>query len=297
MSLLSLSSLLSLLSLKKRFMFHTIISPTLEMRKFPKGDAEVVSQALFSEEVHILEEEGEWAKIATTIDKYQGWARRKGIGSRTTTPYAERANYTLLSVNRLSAHLYGVPDTIYGPILTLPFESRLLCPDFTSDESRWLPVVLPDGNHAFVQRGDIVKGVTKLRIHELDRFSQRFLGLPYTWGGRSSFGYDCSGFVQMLYRQMGIFLPRDAKDQFLFPVLDECSPSSMKLGDLVFFGFSPDEIRHVGLSLGEGKFIHTSSVTENQPYLRISSLNDPAWNGKGHYPYLAGRCLTPLSLS
>lgn len=273
----------------RKIMFHTVVSPILEMRKSPQGDTEVVSQALFSEEIKILEEKGEWTKISTTIDNYEGWAKRAGIGSK-NAPYLEQENYTLLTTDRLSAHLYAVPDTVYGPMLTLPFESKLLCPNFI--DSRWLSVELPDGSQAFVQSGDVSIGNKQLKMPEIEAFSQRFLGLPYTWGGRSSFGYDCSGFVQMLYRQMGIFLPRDAKDQFLFSELTDCSLSSLNLGDLIFFGFAPDQIRHVGLSLGENRFIHTSAVTENQPYLRISSLNDPAWNGTGYYPFLAGkRCL------
>ncbi|MCH9717001.1 MAG: C40 family peptidase, partial [Gammaproteobacteria bacterium] len=48
---------------------------------------------------------------------------------------------------------------------------------------------------------------------EMIFLSQKFLGCPYTWGGRSSFGFDCSGFVQMLYKEMGICLPRDSGPQ------------------------------------------------------------------------------------
>lgn len=274
-------------------MFYTIIVPTLEMRQFPQSGSEVVSQALFSEEIKVLEEEGEWVKIKTAVDDYDGWVKREGICSR-TSPYTANDKQKLLMVNRLSAHLYDHPDTIYGPVLTLPFESRLLCPNFIEDDSRWLSVELPDAHTLYIQRGDIAIDVPKLNINEISAFSQLFLGLPYTWGGRSSFGYDCSGFVQMLYRQMGIFLPRDAKDQFVFSGFNDSPVTALELGDLVFFGFSKDQIKHVGLSLDEGRFIHTSSVTENKPYLRISHINDPAWNSTGYYPFLAARKVKKL---
>jgi gamma-D-glutamyl-L-lysine dipeptidyl-peptidase len=264
-------------------MFHIIIDPTVEMRKDPQSNSEVVSQALFSEEITILEEKGNWVKIATAIDGYEGWAKKQGIHSR-NTPYSGN-----VSVNRLAAHVYGTADTIYGPILTLPFESRLLCLNVADDDSRWLTVELPDGRQAFIQRGDVSQEIAKLEIAETPAFSHRFLGLPYTWGGRSSFGYDCSGFVQMLYRQMGILLPRDAKDQYLFSRFEDCPVSDLTLGDLIFFGFSPHQIKHVGFFLGEGRFIHTSASTENQPYLRVSSIHDPAWNGYGHYPFFNGK--------
>lgn len=269
-------------------MFHTIIVPTLEMRKFPQSNSEVVSQAVFSEEIDILETERGWARIKTLVDGYTGWAKREGIGSR-TTPYLESDKHQLLMVNRLSAHLYSCPDTIYGPVLTLPFESRLIGLDFINDNSRWLQVELPDARKLHIQRGDVEIGIPKFDINGICTFSQSFLGLPYTWGGRSSFGYDCSGFVQMLYRQMGIFLPRDSKDQFVHSDFEDCPVAKLELGDLIFFGFSKDQISHVGLSLGEGKFIHTSSVTENKPFLRISHISDPAWSGAGYYPFSAGR--------
>jgi Cell wall-associated hydrolases (invasion-associated proteins) len=66
--------------------------------------------------------------------------------------------------------------------------------------------------------------------------SKRFLELPYTWGGRSSFGYDCSGFVQMLYRQMGIFIPRDAIDQMHWEKFTPIPIEEAQLGDLYFLG-------------------------------------------------------------
>lgn len=268
-------------------MFHYVIHPTLNMRKSPKSKSEVVSQALFSEEIALLEESGEWCKIKTLIDDYTGWTLKTGICSK-KTPFP---NDKLVITNRLATHIYEHPDTIYGPILTLPFESRLSVIDYKNDDSRWLSVELLDARKAFVQRGDIGVLATKMNEKDLCLFSQEFLGLPYTWGGRSSFGYDCSGFVQMLYRQMGVSLPRDSKDQFVASGFKGLSVNDLSSGDLVFFGSSKEQIQHVGMSLGGGRFIHTSAVTENKPFLRISSIEDPAWNGSGYYPYLAGRIL------
>ena len=92
--------------------------------------------------------------------------------------------------------------------------------------------------------------------------------------------------------QMGVFLPRDSKDQFTFSGFKNRAVSDLLAGNLIFFGFSEDDIRHVGMSLGGEEFIHTSAVTENKPFLRISNVSDPAWSGAGYYPFLAGRCLS-----
>lgn len=274
-------------------MFHYIIAPTLEMRNSPQETSEVVSQAFFSEEIKVLEDQGEWVKIATAIDGYEGWSRKQGIFSR-AKPYGENAKM-ILSVNRLAAHVYQCPDTIYGPLLTLPYESRLLASEFVELDARWIPIELPDGRNVYIQRGDISFGRPKIDLSQMEVFSQRFLGIPYTWGGRSSFGFDCSGFVQMLYRQMGINLPRDAKDQFLFSKFKDCPLPALSLGDLIFFGFSKDKIRHVGFYLQKGYFIHTSAVIENMPFLRINHIDDPAWNGQGHYPFIQGKKLGMLN--
>lgn len=265
-------------------MSWSIVSNVLNMYAAPHTGAEVVSQGCFSEPVRIDAIMGDWAKITTEIDGYTGWVNRTGICER-----SER--YTSgdsVWVNRLAAHVYSVKDTIYGPLITLPYSCRLvLTQPITHD--RWLNVLLPDGKEAFIQHGDIVFKQPILSKNEVCALSLIFLGLPYTWGGRSSFGYDCSGFVQMLYGKMGIHLPRDSKDQVLVSGFDDVGLDRLTAGDLVFFGFSDGAIKHVGLCLGNGRFIHACASVENAPYVRISSLTDPAWDGTGYYPYRIGR--------
>lgn len=267
-------------------MYHYVIAPTVEMRKLPEKFSEVISQALFSEQVDVLEERENCLKIKTLIDGYQGWVKKEGVCSRKSL-YLEKGTISL-KVKRLSAHLYHTPDTIYGPILTLPFESHLEAIDFKNDDSRWIKVLLPDNKEGFIQRGDVTSDFSYMNLDQMCHFSLSFQGIPYTWGGRSSFGYDCSGFVQMLYRQMGIFLPRDSKDQFTFSDLKQTSVEALTPGNLVFFGSSKEQIQHVGLVLKGGVFIHNSAVVENQPYIRISYLADPQWNGSGYYEFLMG---------
>jgi cell wall-associated NlpC family hydrolase len=67
---------------------------------------------------------------------------------------------------------------------------------------------------------------------------------------------------------------------------------ALKEGDLVYWGYTAEKIRHAGLYLGQERFIHTS-VRENKPYLRISKISDPEWNGSATatYPYRTFRTL------
>jgi cell wall-associated NlpC family hydrolase len=106
-------------------------------------------------------------------------------------------------------------------------------------------------------------------------FSRRFLGLPYTWGGTSTFGYDCSGFVQMLERQRGVGLPRDAQPQADWTGMAAVERKDVMPGDLLYFGESARRITHTGVYLGDGKFI--SSTTHATPMVRIDRLEDPFW--------------------
>jgi cell wall-associated NlpC family hydrolase len=103
--------------------------------------------------------------------------------------------------------------------------------------------------------------------------SKRFLGLPYTWGGTSSFGYDCSGFTQMLCRRRGVLMPRDAGPQAASAGMAKVADiGGLQPGDLLYFGAAPEKIVHTGLYLGNGEFIH--ATTTNKPVVQISRVQD-----------------------
>ncbi len=277
--------------LMKSQAYTYVCVPVVNMRASPCDQAEVLSQGLFSEAIRCVETQGAWTKVITAIDRYEGWVTNSAICSR-STPFSTVEDSFSVQVTRLAAHLYAVEDTIYGPVLTLPFESRLqLLAPYAADDSRWLKVALPDGKQSYIQRGDITKQLQKLDCTAMCTLSRSFLGLPYTWGGRSSFGYDCSGFIQMLYRQMGILLPRDSIDQCHSSLFIETSIEKLTPGDLIFFGFGIDKIRHVGMYLERGSFIHTAAVVENAPYVRISHVDDHEWCGRGYYPFRTARRL------
>lgn len=277
-------------------LFHYANAPFVEMREQPTTSSELNSQAYYSEKVNILEEGPEWTKIDTAIDNFStysgcagGWVKSDQICHR-RTPFPLNPN-KVVKVNRLKAHLYHTKDTVYGPIMTLPFESVLEVIDPKDDGvSRWINVAMVDGKEGFIQRGDITFNLSPIPFDQLPAFSQQFLGLPYTWAGRSSYGYDCSGFTQMLYRQAGIFLPRDSKPQMDWEGFKAITIEELKPGDLIFFGYDKDRIRHVAMYIGNDQFIHPT-VQENAPYLRISKVSDPFYSGQGVWPYRTARTL------
>lgn len=238
------------------------------MRQDPSKSSPIVSQALFSEPLIFKKKEGPWSYISTE-DGYEGWILSPLTHS--TKPYLP--NFELC---RPSAHLYVAAEIEYGPMKTLPYGIKLQVLEKINE--RWSKIILPDNAIAYIQNGDIAP-TEQLKKEDIPHFSQQFLGIPYTWGGRSSFGYDCSGFVQMLYKKIGKALPRDAKDQMLSPLLQPISFDQIEPADLIFFGQTQDKIGHVGMYLENGSFIHASS-RENKPWVRISHLSDFEWSAR-----------------
>jgi cell wall-associated NlpC family hydrolase len=104
----------------------------------------------------------------------------------------------------------------------------------------------------------------------LTRSAMRFIGTPYVFGGTRSSGFDCSGYVQHVYAMLGIYLPRTADAQF---DAGRHIAASMKAGDLVFFHTYAPGVSHVGIYLGNSKFIHSSSSHG----VAISSLHNAYW--------------------
>lgn len=247
-----------------------VLRPVVNLYAKPSEEAAVVSQAIYGSNVAVLERVEGWARIRTA-DEYAGWAPLDAL--KIGPPYAAAGQ--VAAVASLFAHIYREPDvTAHAALLTVPFETRL---EISSGErERWHQVRLADGRLGFVQEGDVTFDSTPIGIEEMLALSRRFLGLPYTWGGTSSFGYDCSGFVQMLERRHGVPLPRDAQPQADWSGLKPVSRAELKPGDLLYFGASPERIAHTGMYLGDGQFI--SATTYQTPMVRIDSLDNPHWS-------------------
>ncbi len=110
-----------------------------------------------------------------------------------------------------------------------------------------------DAMHRFA-RG-IVSRTSSLAI-SLTRDAMRYIGTPYVFGGTSPAGFDCSGYVQHVFAMLGIALPRTADAQFY---AGRSTRGQMKAGDLVFFQTYEPGPSHVGIYLGHGHFVHSSS--------------------------------------
>jgi len=248
--------------------------PVINMYKEATADSEVTSQVLYGTGVLSLEKKGDWVRIRTA-DGYTGWIALADVKSQGDTPYA--AEGKAVRVSALSANAYREPDvTEHAPMLHLPWESIVeVASDSPEDDTRWLKVRLVDGQTAWIQRGDVAQKGPPLSIDETLQVARKFLGTTYTWGGTSSLGFDCSGFTQMLVRQRGIEMPRDADLQAGWTGVVTVDRKDLRPGDLLFFGSSASKITHTGMYLGQGEFIH--DTTHDHPGVQISRLDDMPW--------------------
>lgn len=102
------------------------------------------------------------------------------------------------------------------------------------------------------------------------RTAERFVGIPYRWGGDTVVdGMDCSGFVRAVYNLCGVNIPRTSREQYR--VGDVVGREELKDGDLVFFGGSPEEINHVGIFVGNGRFVHAPRRGDD---IKVSSMDE-----------------------
>jgi len=221
-----------------------------------------------------MEETSGWVKVRTP-DDYPGWMRLTVLRRLRPgeLPYASAGN--VVQVSSLMANVYHEPNvTKHAPLLTLPYEVRLeVNAERGSASGRWLEVRLPDGRLGWIQRGDVEPPPQPLTIPQSITLARRFLGVTYLWGGRSAFGYDCSGFTQMLVRARGIEMPRDAALEAAWQGVVPVERKHLRPGDLLFFGES--RITHTGMYIGRGEFIH--DTTHGHPGVQISRLSDEPW--------------------
>ncbi len=258
-----------------------------DVRREADGLAEQVTQALVGEAVRVLETDSSgWEFVRLERDGYLGWVRGSALHhcSRDDVLAFQSACNVLVIAELAQAYLSPHPSPTRrgegGEVGKLPFGVALPLVD-RRDE--WAAVRLPDERVWWVAQTDLLPIAERPQpdaagIEFTLRLIRRFIGVPYLWGGKSPFGYDCSGLAQTFWGFMGVNIPRDADQQFRVGRPVEGAPQP---GDLLFFG-KPDDnvgatrhlhITHVAISLGGDEIIHANGGTWNTAYNSLDPTN------------------------
>lgn len=197
----------------------------IPVRKEGRHTSEMVSQLLYNELYEVLNEKPGWYLIRSEEDQYEGWIQgiqHHAISEQSFEAYQTKKRF-IVDQPLLSheGRQLSIGTVMYEPV-----------PGTATPPGRFVPAMMIE-------------------------FAQKLLNAPYLWGGRSLFGIDCSGLVQLCARAAGKQLPRDASQQVkegdLVYFLPEVQP-----GDLAFFGNEEGKIVHVGMMLDAERIIHAS---------------------------------------
>lgn len=205
--------------------------------------SEMVTQLLFGESFEITKKRGNWLHISCDYDQYKGW-----IDEKQYLPLSDESHADLLNVKSAVVSdllMIAEPEDPMQAVTVMLGSSLPLFKDG----------FFQLGDQRLEFSGNIAEPSDSREM--LMQYALMYLNTPYLWGGRSPFGIDCSGFVQVVFKLLGKALPRDARDQALLgetlSFIEECLP-----GDLAFFDNDEGAIVHVGIIMPDHQIIHAS---------------------------------------
>ncbi len=220
---------------------YEVIEPQAPLRGQPVPDAPLLTEALKGERVTIYEENAEgWAWGQLAADRYVGWLPVNALAPPGAPPTHK--------VVALRTFAFPGPSIKLAPIEALPLGARVAV---TRREDRM----------AVSQSGGYVAAthLPPIDVYETDfvAVAERFLGVPYLWGGKTALGLDCSGLVQIALSACGIVSPRDSdmQEQALgTPLAAGADRSELKRGDLVFWK------GHVAIVRDRATVLHANAI-------------------------------------
>ena len=222
------------------------------VRKQPSDRSEMINQLIFGDLITITDIKSSWGLIVTKHDGYEGWVDIKQITIIDQIQFDELASVEPVFLFDISAMF----ATTGGKMKHILMGSKL--PYFENKS-----FMISDGK--YMLDGDKQTSIANQSPNIIEN-AMKFIGAPYLWGGRSPFGIDCSGLIQIVFGMAGIKLKRDASLQVENGETINFVNESVA-GDLAFFDNEEGIITHVGIIVDNKQIIHASGE------VRIDSID------------------------
>lgn len=215
----------------------------------PTFGMQLSSELQYGTEVEILDEQGRWV-FTRQKDGYLGWVYKPYLAEGIAT----KASHLVLAP---SCELRAGPDATSEIVTRVLSGTGVVLEEIngswakvTVNKTGWMPLML-------LRAINVLPESIEEKRKTLIEDARRMIGVPYLWGGTSGNGIDCSGFVRLLHRWVGVDIPRDADMQHAAAKPVE---PPFEIGDLFFFAESESKrkITHLGLSLEGWKMVHSS---------------------------------------
>ena len=248
-----------------------------------EGDfsSEMMTQALMGMPVRVLERDG-WYRVQTP-DRYIAWVHRVGIHPVTRKELEAWNRAEKVVVTAHYGFVYSSPDVKSQTVSDVVAGNRFR---YEGRKGAFFAVSYPDGRKGYLPRSmaqtetEWRKGL-KQDAASIIATAKTLMGVPYLWAGTSSKGVDCSGFMRTTLFLHDIVIPRDASQQaYKGEHIDIASDfSNLRPGDLIFFGRKAtperkERVVHVGMYIGQGRFIHSQGDVRISSFLPNDELFD-----------------------
>lgn len=259
----------------------TVTASTLRLRSGPSTTAETLALAPRGDYVNVLSKSGSWYQVEynltlgymhqSYLQTYTAKNVELGYGSVTGNKVNIRSgpgtSYSALTRASTGdkAYIIGFNNqwykVIFGTYIGYIRSDYLELTEipYENAASTNTPLFFVDGKSTGVTpSAAALNGTSSSTRQTIVANAKKLLGTPYVWGGMSTNGFDCSGFVKYVFAQSGITLPRTTESQVT--VGTYISKSDLQPGDLVFLQNTyRTGVSHVGIYIGDGKMIHSSS--------------------------------------
>ncbi|MGJ8454291.1 NlpC/P60 family protein [Pseudothermotoga sp. U03pept] len=267
--------------------------PYVNLMDAPRRTAQknAVTQARMGEIVKLLKQNGDWYLVQME-DSYLGWVERNALWIVDRAELDEYLSKKFVLVTSKFADLYNIKDK--GSLEKKLVQGTTL--PYLHTEDQWVVIELPSGDQALVLKEDVELYDSREKVFFIQKgaeyiieVAKMHLGLPYLWAGTTSYGFDCSGFTQFCFKMAGYFLRRDADMQFQQGQIVN-NREELKAGDLVFFQTYKPGPSHVGIYIGNMKYIHSGSKG-----VAINSFdpNSPDYSADLDKKYIGARRIIP----